>query len=130
MQSESSEIDPALYRSLSEWASEVAQVRDEDIIAGADDDSKARVRDNMAAATRQLALVADRWSAVLGRARELHLKFVRGEPIMRETGQLLGAILGPEEWNAELAVTRRLLAASLPGGEDEYWQRVDRELRS
>ncbi len=32
--------------------------------------------------------------------------------------------------NAELAVIRRLLAATLPGGLAEYWQLVDQELRS
>ncbi len=32
--------------------------------------------------------------------------------------------------NAELAVIRRLIAATLPGGLAEYWQLVDQELRS
>lgn len=31
---------------------------------------------------------------------------------------------------AELAVIRRLLAATLPGGLAEYWHLVDQELRS
>lgn len=31
---------------------------------------------------------------------------------------------------AELDVIRRLVSATLPGGEAEYWQLVDKELRS
>lgn len=51
-------IDPALCIELAEWAREVAQVRDEDVVAGADVAAKQRTRQNMAAVSDQLFAAA------------------------------------------------------------------------
>lgn len=61
-------IDPARCLELVAWAREVAQVRDEDVVAGADAEATARTRENMAAIADQLdaaAHAAERWLAAL-----------------------------------------------------------------
>lgn len=61
-------IDPARCLELAAWAREVAQVRDEDVVAGADAEAKARTRENMAAIADQLDAAVhavQRWLAAL-----------------------------------------------------------------
>lgn len=44
------------------------------------------------------ALTPERIAEVQRLARELRILFVRGEPIMRETADLVAAILDGDEW--------------------------------
>lgn len=52
-------IDPARCLELAGWAREVAQVRDEDVVAGADAEAKARTRENMAGIADHLTAAAE-----------------------------------------------------------------------